>query len=444
VLVAKKYFFLFSFLIIPITICACASAPLVQPQVNSLVVSQRFSHALRVLEQHQESYGKNNELLYLLDYGLVLHLAGDYAKSIDKFEAAKRLYDDLYVRSIRNEFKTWLINDYYAPYRGEDFERVMISVFQALNYLMLGDIDEALVDARDVDDVLTRINRQYPADAKNRYAEDAFARFLMGILYEHRGTMESLNDAYISYAKAVDTYEHSYGPDYDVDMPQILKENMLTTAEFMGKDELEQYRSRFKNVHYVNLKEKENLAEVYLFYYYGLSPIKHQIAIPIPLPDGFFTRLAFPHYDERPTDAVPVEFMAVNAETGRETVETTQEGENITAVAEQNLANRRARVLTKAILRTGGKYMLERNLEERIEREYGDTTADVFQYVASLYNISSEQADLRSWQTLPAQIRVARMLLKPGRYSFYIDGRLLETVDLTAGGKKYFITRTTR
>ena len=88
--------------------------------------------------------------------------------------------------------------------------------------------------------------------------------------------------------------------------------------------------------------------------------------------------------------------------------------------------------------------MLERQLERDFHERYGEGTADVFRYVANLYNISSEQADLRSWQTLPGQIHLGRFWLEPGPYSFYLGDRFIGSFQLDAGTKQYLIVRTTR
>lgn len=419
---------------------SCASPPLVQPQINSLVIAEKFDYALKILDENQASYGENNKLLFMLDYGMTLHIAGRYKESIIAFEDAKAIYDGLYTLSLRNQAKTWLINDYFSPYRGEDFERIMINVFQALNFVALGDIEEALVDARDVDLKLTLLNRQYNPNQKNKYKEDAFARFLMGILYEGAGSTENLNDAYISYVKAVEVYENNFYPDYGTGIPLILKENILAAAKFMGKEEFSQYRKKFKNIDFLTLQEKRKKGEIYLFYYYGFSPIKHQIAIPIPLPNGFLAKLAFPHYSKRKTKIEPGWLKAVDA-TGTKFTFETEEAQNITAIAIQSLEDRKVRVIAKGVLRSGGKYIAARNIEKKINN---DLAADTFKYISNLYQISSEQADLRSWQTLPAQIRVARLILKPGEYKLFLNERGLGKVNISAGEKKYFIIRTTR
>ena len=76
-----------------------------------------------------------------------------------------------------------------------------MNVYLALNFAAQGLPDEALVEARKVDLKLKEYARQY--EGKNAYQEDAFARYLSGILYESTG---EINDAFIAYKKAYEAY----------------------------------------------------------------------------------------------------------------------------------------------------------------------------------------------------------------------------------------------
>ncbi len=418
----------------------CGSAsPLVQPQINSLVVAHRPELALKLLEEHKESYGAKNRLLYLLDYGLVLHLTERYKESIGIFEEAKRVFDQLYQRSISNEMTTWAMNDTLAPYRGEEFERVMINIFQALNFVMLGNFEEALVEARDVDLKLGLMNTARKARYKNVYREDAFARLLMGILYEARGTLDDLNDAFISYAKAVEIYEQDYSRNYAISLPQVLKENILAVSQSIRPQDYETYRRKFRDVPFPGLSEKKKRAEVYLIYYAGLSAVKHPVFVPIPLPDGIVTQLAFPTFDQRGPGSQAAVFRAKNLR-GEMFEMNSEKLEDITSIAIQNLKSKRTWVIAKATLRAASKYWLEKKQKQRIE-EKNDDAAQIFGVVSSFYNIFSEQPDLRSWQTLPAEIHLARVILEPGEYEFFVNEESLEKLTLTQGAKKFFIVR---
>ena len=107
---------------------------------------------------------------------------------------------------------------------------MLINAFLALNYVEKGEPDEALVEARKVDEKLRVYAKEY--DGKNTYKEDAFIRYLMGVLYESRG---EINDAYISYKKAYETYA-VYTKDYGTRAPSFLLDDLVRTATLMAFD----------------------------------------------------------------------------------------------------------------------------------------------------------------------------------------------------------------
>jgi hypothetical protein len=431
------YFFCVFFL------SACASSPTIQPQINSLVIAQKYPYALHLLTTTPQAYGARNQLLYLLDYAMVLHLAGQYQQSINEFEKAKKVYDDLYTISLSNEVATWLINDNISPYRGEDFERVMMNVYQALNFALLGDIEEALVDAREVDLRLKLINDQYSQKEKNAYQDDAFARLLMGIFYESSKDSNNLYDALISYLKALETYSNEYKTRYGVDIPDVLKENAASLAAYLKDPRINEYKNILGNIHPMPFQERRSKAQVYFIQHAGLSPIKQQIDIPIPLPNGILTKLAFPYYDMRSEDILEGEFKAVGANNNIY-ADTTQTVEDIGAIAIENLNNRKLRVISKAVVRAGLKVGAEHFIRESLSRSYHNDSSRYFSYIASLYNLASEQADLRSWQTLPDKIQISRLVLDPGRYDLFFNNHFLKNVDLKAGDVVFTSYRSTR
>lgn len=437
----KRKIFFYFFCVIPVLFffSSCAGVINLQPQVNSLAVARRYDQALKILED-PKNYGSNSELLYLLDRGLVLHLAGRYEESSRVFEEAKNTFDQLYTQSVTKIGGSWLWNDYALPYRGEDFERVMVNIFQALNFAALGKIEEALVEARDVDSVLNAINDQYASGQKNVYREDAFARLLMGILYEAGGNW---NDALVSYRRAWDAYEKDYKKNYGVAAPQVLKENFRALIEKQGSANDEPYRRALAGIPYVPWDQKTRQAEIYLIQYEGLAPIKMPVEIIVPVPGGPVSKVAFPYYQKRvyESDALPLTARDIG---GRSFMMETEEGEDVETIAIKNLEDRRLRVMAKALIRPVGKYFLERTLENKVSEAHGRGSGRAVQYAGSLYNVFSEQPDLRSWQTLPARVRVARLIVKPGAYEVSAGSEFLGQVTLGAGEKKFFVVRTVK
>jgi hypothetical protein len=155
-----------------------------------------------IMAQAESEYGSRNRLLYDMDRGMTLHLAGDYVQSNSLLEQASLEVERLYTRTIRTETAAFLTNDTMLPYEGDPYEHVMINVVKALNYAAMGQLMEAVVEARQIDHRLNVLSDS--AKEKDGYREDAFARYLTGVLYEATG---DLNNAFIAYRKAYDIYE---------------------------------------------------------------------------------------------------------------------------------------------------------------------------------------------------------------------------------------------
>lgn len=431
----------------------CASPPTIQPQINALVVSNHLNYAVKILDDQKSNYGPRNQLLYCLDKAYILQLAGRFDESISYFEKAKVLIDTLYTQSVTKIAATWLVNDFSAPYRGENFEHVLVNIFQALNFAALNNINEALVDARDVDLRLSTISRLYDKDQKDSYRDDAFARLLMGILYESTGSQQDLNDAFISYKKSLEAYESNFYKSMGAAAPRILKENLLAAAQSLGFPEFEQYHRQFPAVKFLNTKEKESKGQIYLIQYNGLSPIKHPSSIVLPFPPGIITKFSFLKYTPREYD---IKYSVLNAKNATNTtfVLPTETANDLASLAIKDLKSRQTAIYAKAVVRPVLKTAAEAGASIKAKEKGGEAASYAVQGASSLFNLFSEQADTRSWQTLPAEIRIARLVLEPGTYDLslsnfgvnndLVDRKDLGRITLKAGEKKFLITRTVR
>lgn len=423
-------------LVVVFLFSSCSSVPTGQPQVGYHLSLGQYDQAVNVFRSNPSLYGAKNSLLYDLDYALTLHYAGRYQESVQIFEKAKAEYEKRQTTSVTRTAATWIVNDTMSAYHGEDFERVMVNVFQAVNFAVMGNWAEALVEARNADRVLNLINDSYPDDKKNVYREDAFVRLLMGIMYEASGSRQDLNDALIEYRRAYEIYQGDYKQNYDLGAPRILLENYAAVAEALKDDAAERIRQLAPS--YVSLAQRQNQTEVYLIWYHGTSPTKYQATWPIPI-DGILTPVAFPAYQEQFYPAASGSLRAVSPE---QTVESsTEKVEDIGKIAILNLDNRRVRTIAKSLIRSGIRTAIEHNQIENIESHH-DRAAQWVQLGASVYNLVAEQADLRSWQLLPGEIRLSRLILPPGEHEIFFRDQSLGKVQLKAGEKKFFVART--
>lgn len=424
------------------SLAACAPATQHYVRVETSLAQARFADADQLVEEHAPQYGRKNQVLYALDRAMTLHYAGRYEESNRFLERAELLIEDLFTKSITAEARAMFSNDLTLPYEGEDFETVLINVVGALNYALLGEWDDALVEARKVDHKLNVINDRYAK--KNVYREDAFARYLSGILYEGRG---ELNDAFIAYRKAYDTYR-VYREQYGTPLPPTLPADLLRVTDALGlTDEHAQYRELFPAVTWTSQRDFRTQAELIIVSYDGLAPVKVNEFVDAPIPDGsggvYILRVAFPKFVPRPTGLSGADVRVVG-EAGVAGSQRTFLAEDITAIAQKDLADRIGRISAKAIARAAAKYAAARAAEHGVNQSKGDGSGAIVGLLGNIYGLASEQADTRSWRTLPGAIRMARISVPPGRYTVEIvpDGTpgATTTRDVTLeAGRKLFI-----
>jgi hypothetical protein len=430
--------------------CSCAASIKHYPHINQCLLKQDYDSACKLVQKNKKEYPKRNAALYYLDEGITFHLAGRYSESNESFSRAESIMDELYTKSLSKEAASFLISDNTVPYRGEDFEKAMVNLFMALNYATLGAWEDSLVEARKVDNKLLVINANYDEDKKNVYKEDAFIRFLMGTLYEADG---ELNDAFISYRKAEEIYWADYLPNYGIRPPEFLIENLLTTAEGMGfYREMEEIQSEYPHVTCRNLSEKRGMAEVFFIHYNGIGPQKAEDAFVIPMPDGYVMKMAYPRFVRKNFQISHAEVTLRNKQEGPCAHFPTLLMEDIGAIATTNLDNRINRIKAKAIARATTKYLASKAAEKAATDKKGQWAGLLVKVAANVASVATEQADVRHWRLLPAEIRVGRTLIPLGHYSGEIDfvddrgaivgSKVIKPFSLGAGEKRFFIFRT--
>jgi uncharacterized protein len=423
--------YLRSTLFLLLTLTACTSNINHYPKINEYLLNQNYEAALSEERKNKKNFANRNRVLYYLDEGLLAHFAGHYEDSNTSLLKAEEIMADLYTRSISKEAASFLINDNTTSYRGEDFEAALVNLFLALNYVKLGKLDEALVEARKVDSKLNSFNLQYPAGKKNVYNEDAFIRYIMGVLYLAGG---EINDAFISFNKAEQIYRSDYRPNYGVGPPQMLIEDLLWTAKKMNfQDEFERYRKSYPIIERRLRNRNAQEAQVYFIHYNGRGAEKVERNFVAPMPDKYVVRLAYPEFVKRNFRVDHVSVALNRMGSHKRYQFSTQVVEDISAIAKMNLKNRMGRIITKAVARVTAKYLLAKKAEKKALKDGDKDLARFIRFSFQTYLIAFEAADIRHWRLLPAKIEVGRSRLPSGRYQGSIQ--LIDRNGATIGSR---------
>lgn len=456
----KKIFFLTGLCLFPLLIfTGCATYYQKNQAFYQAFESGNIENAEKIIQQSEKKVKPKDRLLYLLNRGVTTRMLGDYRESIKLFGEADHMIED-YSTNYGAEALALVTNPMATPYRAEDFEKVLIHFYQALNYIDLKQYDDALVECRRINIQLHEINDKYP-DHKNRYQDDAFAHLLTGLIYD---ALKDYNNAFISYRNAYDVYQSSYAKNFGLTAPEQLKHDLVRTAALTGfTEEQHQYEDQFG----FQYQPTDSVGSSVIFFWLnGLGPVKSewsvnfamvkgeggwanfvndQYGLSFPVYIGDLTsskkselddlriiRVAMPRYSDRR----PVYNSATLTTASGKTYQL-ELAENIDAIAHKTLHDRLLREMGKAILRLAVKKGIEAAASKK---------NDALGMLVSLANAVTEKADTRNWQTLPYEVGYIRVPLHNGQNHLTLHlspavGKPTETFDVDGqSGKTRFIT----
>ena len=428
-----------------LTLSGCGSSGNRYLLVDKSLLASDYRTADAVIRKAEEEYGTKSRVLYGMDRGMTLQLAGDYQQSNEVLEQAEEEVDRLYTRSIRTESLAFMTNDNSLPYEGEPYEQVMINVLKALNYACLNRWEDALVEARRIDHRLNVLTDR--TKDKTAYRDDGFARYLSGILYESSG---DLNNAFIAYRKAYETFEASRAWS-KTGVPSQLRADLLRTADVLHlSQEFTDYQRLFPETVWQSVEEQRQLAQVLVISYNGRAPRKEDQFLDLPISmdalqlvllnraftsgnrqqhratdsvlyglNGRVVRVALPRIVPQKTQ-VPVDTVSLIPENGTSVIVRTELAQNVTALADKALSERIAGIAVKAVARAAFKYTLAegatRGAQHAVGGDAGPWVGLAVGLLTKGFAVASEESDKRSWRTLPDEIHLARTWVAPGAY----------------------------
>lgn len=97
----------------------------------------------------EKNKADKDTVIWRLEEGAALRAAGQYQESIAAFDAAEdkiNAYDEQAKVSVSKETGALLSNQANLPYKGRDYDKVMLNAYKALDYLQLGEPDKARVE----------------------------------------------------------------------------------------------------------------------------------------------------------------------------------------------------------------------------------------------------------------------------------------------------------
>jgi hypothetical protein len=375
-------------------------------KVESSAANRDLDGAVKSLDELKLS--GVDQTLHNLNKGTLLRLQGKYAESNRQFDVAKSLMEKLKAISITEQAASVSVSDTMKAYEGLPSEQLMVYSFEALNYLQMGDIDDAAVEARQFD-VKQGLIAEKNKGAK--YLSGAFVRYLNGMIYEAAGERDS---ARIEMQKAVDGYK---AQNSGFPVPHALTADLarLTAG-------------------------KPAASEVTFILHNGLGPSVDEnnirVVNPVPGKDGpLMFSLAVPKFVKR---SVPVARVVLSSGSNSAKAEVV---EDINDIGEKSFNDRLPLIIARGVAR-----MVVKNVAaQEAKKQAGGNP--LFNLVADVAVNASERADTRSWSLIPGNILMARLSLPTGKHDvtatyYSANGNVLETrefkdVEVKAGRKSF-------
>ncbi|MCF6338968.1 MAG: hypothetical protein L3J84_13665 [Gammaproteobacteria bacterium] len=421
----------------------------IQP-IKVQLEARQYTMAQAALDGRQDDADK---ILYLMEKGRVAQLAGDTEASIEDFKRVIEAFEEneekakVSMSDTAAQGASLLTSDNAIPYAGEGYERVFVHQFQAMNYLMAHNLEAAMVEVRRAnqeqqyelerfedevadaeEDAREKMEKndgfmdsfaslQAAAGQVKNSFQNAYTFYVSGVLFEAIGKP---NDAYIDYKKALEIFPDNVYVQRDV----------LRLAKSLGmREDYERFKKEFSD----DLSPPTaGEGEIVLLFEHGFAPVKTNVDIDLIIDNGVRS-IAFPTYVEQWQAPSLLNVSISDGALVGKTIGETSPIVNVQALAAKALVERLPGMMVRQILRIVAK--------GKAAEQGGKVFGDFGALAINVLNMVTEQADRRSWLTLPHDAQILRSSLPAGEYQLQLqNGAALGTMDIkVVSGKKTLI-----
>ncbi len=388
--------------------------------------------AAEVSRKADEAAGKKDELLWRLEQGAVLTAAGNIEGALDALDQAEemvnRFEQEADVKLTDSTVSTFT-NQANKPYRGRAYDKIMMNTFKALNYLLLNERDKARVELN------RTFQRQENAVIENRKriakAKEAAEMSGEGELGDEEGGKAA------SYDVGRAREDPKFSAAADAELARI-NERTRPYADYvnpfavfldgvffshMGFDnaDIERARKSFERVASMSpgtyIQNDYAMAErmangepadavTYVIFATGSAPYRDQLRIDIPLflvtNEVSYVGAAFPRLEYRDNF---IQQMRVRTSDGSSY--STELVADMDAVVSKDFQNEWPSIVTKTLISSAVKAMAGKAVEDEMDSDW--KTMLIAKVANVAYQSAMNQADTRTWTTLPKQFAYARV-----------------------------------
>jgi len=362
---------------------------------------------------------KKEDLLWTLQLGSLERLRQNYRESNNHFDRSEEMLNFFdYQNAAADSVAAIAVNENIIPYLGEEYDGIMVNTYKALNFMALGENDQARVEfnraldrqrraketfAKEITKLQNELDREQEKEGSqvkknvdnpeiNQLITDRYPG-----LYEFEAYPDFVNPftTYVAgvffnlvgdHSKAVTFLKESYG---------MVRENEYVARDLAVTEEVLDGRAELKDT-------------VWVIFENGMGPVKEEFRIDIPLfivsDEVKYFGIALPMLVFR-EQAYP--YLSIKA--GDKNYNT-QIVANMDRVVQTEFSKDFKGILTRAIISASAKVVAQYALDKK-----DSSSTKLVSLLATVYSYATTAADVRIWTTLPKNFQVARLPIPPDR-----------------------------
>jgi uncharacterized protein len=393
-----------------------------------------FNSAADSAKKHFDKNRKNpdnDDLLWVIQAAAAKRSFKDYnssTKYFDKAEDYLKFYDLRW--SGGDQVAAMAINDTVIPYQGQQYDRVMVNTYKALNFMAQGNFDLARVEFNRAIDRQRRTKEVFEKEIrqeKEKLDKSQYGSLAKSTLSDPK-LGQALHDkypeideyqAYSNYVNPFVTYlasvyfngtgQPSEARDLLKETTGLVPENQSIAQEFTETEKLLASNGTFKNT-------------VWVIFENGVGPIREEFRIDLPIFIAtnrvFYAGIALPKLKYR--DAA-VSSLQIDSDG---TIYNTSVVCNMDRVIHSEFKRDFDAALFRAVVSTTAKVIAQYALTSQ-----GSSGANLLAIGVAAYSFMTNDADIRIWTALPKDFQFAR-LPKPQNNILKITPANCQTFDI--------------
>lgn len=383
-----------------------------------------------------ESLEKNDALL-LLDRAMVLQALSEYQASSRDFQVADKALEVLdFSRTPANEIARYLFTDDAGPYKARPYEKLMLNSLNMVNYLALGNLEGARVEARRFTVMRDFLKGEKGKNETDVSKEGVVGSYLAGYTFEQSGKP---GEALRYYDEALQSAELSSLAE---PVRQLMQRSSYRTPTLAAVSTLDSSSPA---------PDPATEAELLVLVSYGRVPAMQARRVPIGLAlsvaaaflpiglqkearrlagQGLVTWVNYPELGPSVEYSEPI--VRID-----DVVRRFEPVADVDAIAREAWEQSKGRVMAAAVIRMVARGAIGAGVGVATGKATDRSGLGVLAALVTQASLAAaDKPDTRSWATLPAHIGVVRTRVPAGtrRIEVQIGGRLYTTeVSLAAG-----------